>query len=85
MEYISINGTVNANSLTLYVQHVDSSATGEGSTLMTGGYLALLAECKYTFIDVLLSAMHAKTSAAQTCTFTLKTQPEPQWGSFVGD
>lgn len=27
---------------------------------MTGGYLALLAKCKYTFIDALLSAAHAK-------------------------
>lgn len=27
---------------------------------MTGGYLALLAKCKYTFIDALLSAVYAK-------------------------
>lgn len=27
---------------------------------MTGGYLALLAKCKYTFIDAVRSGVHAK-------------------------
>lgn len=33
---------------------------------MTGGYLALLAKCKYTFIDAVRSGVHAKPPRAST-------------------
>lgn len=62
-DYISIRSSVNANAPALYVRRVDSGATGQRSTLMAAGYLALLAKCKYTAIDVRLSAAHARRGA----------------------
>lgn len=65
---------------------------------MTGGYLALLAKCKYTFIDALLAAAaHAKKTpasarpqtrrvpAAQTGALALRAAADPQWERFVGE
>lgn len=53
-ENISLHVAVRATSPALYVQHLDSGA------LLAAGYLALLAKCKYTLINVQLSAAHVR-------------------------
>lgn len=58
---------------------------------MTGGYLALLAKCKYTFIDALLAAaVHAKnprerpaTDEEGSCSSNRKARTQTPSGSAL--